>query len=201
LALGAPVPRALIGSLAALSFSRGLIGALILVYVARELALPPAVIGALFGVGGVSSLLGALLAGRVARRWGVAGALIGGLVISGTAALLIPLARGPLGWTLLCLVGSQVLGDGAATVYEINQVSLLQEAVPERALGRVNASARTVEGAAALGGLLLGGALGGALGLRPTLTLGALGWALASLWLVYSPVRDLRGEGESLRAG
>lgn len=41
-------------------------------------------------------------------------------------------------------------------------------------------------------GALLGGALGDAIGLRPTLLVGGVGSALAWLWPFWSPVRALR---------
>jgi hypothetical protein len=41
-------------------------------------------------------------------------------------------------------------------------------------------------------GSFCGGALASVIGVRPTLTLGALGFLSSSLWLVFSPIRKLR---------
>jgi len=43
-----------------------------------------------------------------------------------------------------------------------------------------------------LAGLVLGGVLGGTIGLRATLVVGALGIMAAALWLGWSPVWALR---------
>ena len=52
------------------------------------------------------------------------------------------------------------MGDGGATVFEINQVSLRQSVTPERMLGRVNAAIRLTSLAAMLMGSLAGGIMG-----------------------------------------
>ena len=90
------------------------------------------------------------------------------------------------------LAASQLVGDGAATIYEINQISLIQSMTPERVQGRVNSSIRFIEWAAMLLGLLVGGLLGQTIGLRPTLFVAAAGGLLSGLWLLFSPVRQLR---------
>jgi hypothetical protein len=41
-------------------------------------------------------------------------------------------------------------------------------------------------------GALLGGALGGAVGVRTTMWLGAIGGTLAVVWLLASPLRGMR---------
>jgi hypothetical protein len=80
----------------------------------------------------------------------------------------------------------------SAVVYNVNQVSFRQRLCPDRLLGRMNASMRfVVWGVLPLGGLL-GGVLGSAAGLRPTLWVGYIGEALAFLWLVASPMRTMR---------
>jgi predicted MFS family arabinose efflux permease len=41
-------------------------------------------------------------------------------------------------------------------------------------------------------GSLLGGLLGTTIGLRATLTVGAIGMSLAFIWVLFSPIRGLR---------
>jgi len=60
-------------------------------------------------------------------------------------------------------------------------------------LGRVNATTEFLGLAATLAGSLLGGLLGEMIGVRASLFLGAAGTLLSALWLVFSPVRALRG--------
>jgi MFS family permease len=167
-------------------------GAIFMLYVTRQLHLSPLAQGVIYAVGGASSFLGALVAERVTRRWGLGPTLVGSLVLYSAGALCVPLASGPLLIVLILLVAQQIVGDGAMTVYLVDQVSLLQASAPGHLQGRLNATVRIVELSAMLAGLLAGGVLGEAIGLRPTLFVGALGSLLASLWLVFSPVRALQ---------
>jgi len=124
--------------------------------------------------------------------------MIFGLILYSTALLFIPLARGATLVAALLLIGQQTLGDGAATLYQINQVSLRQAITPEGLLGRVNASVEILRLGAALVGSLLGGLMGNTIGVRTTLVAGALGSLLSTFWLVKSPIRALRTAPASL---
>lgn len=86
----------------------------------------------------------------------------------------------------------RVLRGFASPVYNVNQVSLRQRITPDRLLGRMNASMRFLVWGTMPIGSLLGGWLGTALGLRPTLVLAAIGQTLAFLWVWFSPLRGLR---------
>lgn len=112
--------------------------------------------------------------------------------LSGLAMFFVPLAQGATLTAALLLILQQLLGDGAATIYQINQVTLRQVVTPERLLGRVNASAEFLGLGAMLAGSLLGGLLGGIIGVRTMLFFSAFGTMFSTLWLVFSPVRALR---------
>ena len=146
----------------------------------------------IFAVAGVSSLLGALMAGRTARRLGTGPAMVLGVLLMGLSMLFVPLAHGATIVAAALLLAQQLMGDGAFTVYEINQVSMRQAITAERLLGRVNASIRFAGLGAMLVGALVGGLLGETIGLRATLVVGAGGMSLGALWLLLSPVRSLR---------
>lgn len=186
--------RAIAGTVATRNFFGGFVGALIVLFLTRDLLVDPAVMGVVFGLGGISSFLGALAAERVTKVWALGPTLLGTVLISGGSTFFIPLAGGPYLLVLFCLSAQQLLGDWAATVHDIDRVSLLQAITPGPVQGRLHASMRLVEWGANLAGLLLGGALGDAIGLRPTLVLAAIGLTLSALWLYFSPVRGLRGQ-------
>ena len=186
-----PAVRAIAGATATELFFIHIFVAVLLLYFVRELNLPPVLMGALFAIGGVSALVGALFAGRVTRRFGLGRTMLGTMVLNRLATFFIPLAGGPLP-LVSALVAAEQTSDGIATIYQINQTSLLQTIVPDRLQGRVNASLRVLEQAMILLGLLVGGALGQVIGLRPTLFVGISGALLAVLWLYFSPIRAMR---------
>ncbi len=186
-----PVLRALAGALGTTNFFGSFIGALYWLFLARELGLPPALIGVSIGVGGVGALAGALAADRLTQRLGLGRVLLTTMLLWGAFAFIIPLAywRGP--WLAPLVMATQLLGDIPIAIFLINEVSLRQSIIPDRLLGRANASVEFVSQGMAPLGALTGGVLGELIGLRPTLLIAAIGIALASLWILASPIPRL----------
>ena len=201
-----PVLLALAGCTLSKEFFWGVYGALVMLYMVRGLGFAPSVLGSIWAVGGVSSLIAAATAGLATRRFGIGSTTILGLAVASMAMFLIPLAQGAAIGSVVLLISQQILGDGPATLYQINQVSLRQAIAPERLLGRVNASTEFLRLGATLVGSLAGGWLGGVMGVRQVLFYAAAGSLVSTLWLVVSPVRGLRVipgavEGKSIKDG
>jgi MFS family permease len=156
----------------------------------RGLGFSPGLLGMTWGVGGISSLIGAMLAMPLTRRLGTGRAMILGLLLGSITGFFIPVAQGATLAAVVLLIMAQ-LGDGADTIYQINQLSLRQAITPERLLGRVNASMHFVGQGATLLGALAGGLLGDMIGLRPTLFLGASGGLIVAVLLALSPLRTI----------
>ena len=114
------------------------------------------------------------------------------LAVTGAMHLFIPLAGGPRLLAAAFLFVGQVGGDLARTVFSIHELSLRQALTPDRLLGRTNAGMRFVQGGVGTIGLLAGGLLGELIGLRPAVWVAALGSLLSCLWLIFSPIRDVR---------
>lgn len=165
---------------------------LLTLYAVRQLGFSPALLGAVLTVGSAGGLVGALLSAHIAQRVGLGPAICFAESAAGLGMLLIPLAGGPRPLAVALVgLGYLVLGF-TSPVYSVNAVSLRQVVTPPELLGRMNATMRLVVGGTMPIGALIGGLLGMALGLRPTLLLGALGSVLASLWLYFSPVWRLQ---------
>jgi predicted MFS family arabinose efflux permease len=105
----------------------------------------------------------------------------------------MPRARGHSVAALL-LIGQQILGDSAMTLYQISHVGLRQAITPNGLLCRVKASVEFLKLGAALVGSLLGGLMGNTFGVRTTFVAGALGSLLSTFWFVMSPIRALGTE-------
>jgi len=187
--------RAIAATTTTSNFFSGVAAAVEIVFLVREVHASPGVIGLLFTMGGIGGVLGALVAGPMARRFGGARATIIGIGGS-IGALLIPLTM-PGAGLLLFGFGTFAIGF-SAVVYNISQVSFRQRLCPDRLLGRMNATMRFVVWGVLPIGALLGGVLGSVLGLRPTLWIGAAGEAVAGVWLLASPMRDMRDFPDSL---
>ena len=173
------------------SFFLGFGVSLYFLFVSRELNVPALWLGLLISVGGGCSLAGALMAERLIRRFGYGRALIWSALLPGFAMLLVPMAHGSLALCLVFLTAAQ-LGDLAWPVYNIADRSLRQSITPSHLLGRVNSALHIAYQGVMPLGALAGGALAQRFGVRSTLFLAAFGFLLATLWLFFSPLRNLR---------
>ncbi|MER7970955.1 MFS transporter [Streptomyces sp. NPDC096080] len=172
------------------NFFTGVLSAVQVLFLTGALGLTGSAVGAVLSVLGLGGVLGALSAYRVVRRIGQARAVWLVPLATFPALLLVPLAgRGAL--LVPALAGLLVTGYGVV-VYNVAQVSYRQVVCPEAMLARVNATVRFLGFGAMTLGALAGGVLGEYLGVRGALWVAATGTALATLWVICSPLRGLR---------
>lgn len=187
-----PLLRTIAGSTATSNLGNNIWQAILILYMTRRLGLGAGVIGLIFAMGSVGFLCAALVAGRVARWFGLGPAIVGSIGFGALGCVLIPVAQPPAAFAVPLLIVAQFVAGGSGTIYNINQVSLRQAITPDHLLGRMNATMRFIVWGTLPVGALIGGALGGTIGLRPTLVVGVIIQATAFLWTFFSPVRALR---------
>ena len=172
-------------------------GALLVLFLVRELHLAPAAVGAVMATGSIGGFLGAAVATRVSARLGSARALVWLQVLAGPTALLLPLATRGAGLALFVL--GQLLVGTAVVAGNVIRGAWRNRYVPETMVARQVTTAQVVNlGTMPLAGLAAGW-LGTAVGLRPTIALMAAIHAVACLAMLWGPLRGLRDLPE--RAG
>ena len=178
--------RALFLATATLTFCMSFMASLYTLFALSDLGLSPAALGLTIGCGGVGGLVGAALAAKLALRWGTRRTLIGALLVGGVVQALVPLAPAVPAVAMTFLVITQVIGDGALTVYLINETTLRQRLLPPEALGRAAATWQVATGLLTPAGALTGAALAETIGMRPALWALAIGVVLSAAWLVVA---------------
>ncbi|WP_269785597.1 hypothetical protein [Streptomyces buecherae] len=142
----------------------------------------------MLAVGAAGGLVGAATAGRVTRRLGIGRSAVLGYTLFSAPLLLVPLAGGPtpvvLGLLFLAELGSCV----GAMIADVSVSSLHAALIPDALRARVTGAYRTLTHGVRPLGALTAGALGTAIGLRPTLWIGTAGALLCLLWVLPSPV-------------
>jgi len=188
--LGHRLLRPIAACNATFNFAWAANGAMLIVFLARDLRLAEGLIGVFFMFAGAGSLLGAMTGRRVVSALGPGAAIWLVPAVSAPFLLLVPLAqRGPMLW--VGAAGYFFVSVGQV-IYNVTQVSLRQRLTPERLLGRMSATMRfLVWGTMPIGGLA-GGVLGQWLGARPALWITGGIAALASVPLILSPLRGMR---------
>lgn len=188
--LGHPILRMIAGCTGTYNFFTSALGAVIVVFLVRDLGASAGAVGLVFSIGSAGALLGALASGWAARTLGSARAIWVSVAVTTPFALLMPLAF-PDGGLALVALAWFMMGVGGV-VYNVNQVAYRQALCPPRLLGRMNATMRfLVWGTMPVGGLV-GGALGTWLGDRAALWVIAIGMNTSVLWLIASPLRGAR---------
>lgn len=170
----------------------GVFSALYVLFALRTLGLTPAMLGLAIGAGGVGALAGAVIAPRLSYRLGQGRAIIVVMAGAALAVLITPFAPAAPMAGLVALVVSQVIGDAFAVAGGVLTASLRQTLMPQAVLGRVAGAFHASAGAMAVIGALGGGLLGQAIGPRAALLIAALGFFIPALIAVLSPLRDLR---------
>ena len=161
-----------------------------LLFLVRELGFGATMLGFMFSIGSIGFLTGALTASRLSDRFGVGATIIATAALFGPPFLVLPFVDGPGAFPIVSAAAFVTFGAG--TIYNITQVSLRQAITPERMQGRMNATMRFIVWGTIPLGLAGGGLLGGLIGLRETILVGALGSLSPFLVVLFSPVRSLR---------
>ncbi|MFJ8026965.1 MFS transporter [Streptomyces sp. NPDC096311] len=186
------VMRATFAGSATVQFFNFIFHTLFVLYATTELGLSAGVLGSVLGVGAIGGLVGAALTGRLVRRVGIGPAVVVGFAAFPVPLLLVPLADGPdtlvLGLLFLAEFGSCV----GAMIVDISLGSLQTALIPHALRARVNGAYRTLTHGMRPLGALAGGALGTAIGLRPTLWIATAGAVMCLVWVLPSPVPRIR---------
>jgi len=170
------------------------LGAVMVLYAARDLGLSGAEIGLVFAADGVGMVLGALVAPRIERRFGLGRAIVIGpsLCALGTPLILLASAGFLLsGFVLPLLLAGRFLYGFGPMIFGIGATSLRQTLTPAALLGRVNAGVRWLTNGFRPFGAMLGGLAGEAFGLQTAVALAGLGFVLCLVPLLLSPVPKL----------
>ncbi|MDQ3823734.1 MAG: MFS transporter [Actinomycetota bacterium] len=189
---GQPILRAGLACTATVNFFNFAFHAIFVLFATEELGVSPGLLGAVLGAGAVGSALGAVVAPALQRRIGIGPSYMLGAVLFPLPLVLVPLADGPLWLVAGLLFASEFLAGVGVMVFDVAGNSLNLVLTPQRLRARTVGTHRTINYGVRPLGALLGGLLGAAIGLRPTLWIATVGAAVSVVWLLFSPVPRLR---------
>jgi MFS family permease len=184
--------RATLLSFSTINFFNLMFNALVILYATRELHIRPGTLGLILGLGAVGGLVGAIGAPHLSRAIGVGRSLVLGTLLFPAPLLLVPAARGPHALVLALLATAEFLSALGVMILDVNGNSLGAALSPDYMRARIAGAFRVINYGVRPVGSLLGGVLGAAIGLRPTLWIASIGATLAVLWLLPSPIPAMR---------
>jgi MFS family permease len=189
-----PLLRAGIACTSTINFFSFFVLAIFVLYASRTLGLGAGTIGLILGAASFGALAGALIAPRVGRRLGIGRAVVVGSILFPAPMALFPLAHGSHWVSGSMLLAGEFLASVGVMIFDVNQNSLFVMIIPEAVRSRVVGVARFFNYGTRPFGALLGGLLGTAIGLRPTLWIAVAGCLLGALFLIASPMPGVREE-------
>lgn len=200
--LGHLLLRRITWSTALANVAWSMVGALLVLFMLRELDLSQSTVGIVFAFGAVGGLIGAVIAAPLGRIIGPARLIPLATIVSVPGLALTPLATVLPVSAAVTIAASSAIGAAVGVVYNVTQVSFRQRLCPPHLLGRMNASIRFIVWGTLPLGSLAGGVLGTAFGITSAMWV-AVGFAVLSvLPVLLSPLarmRDLPDEQDQLR--
>jgi MFS family permease len=189
-----PVLRAGVACTSTINFFGFFVIAIFVLYASRTLGLSAGAIGLILGTASFGALAGALIAPRVGRRLGIGRAVVVGSVLFPAPMAFFPLAHGPHWLSGAMLLAGEFLSSVGVMIFDVNQNSLMLMIIPHEVRSRVVGVVRFFNYGTRPFGALLGGVLGTAIGLRPTLWIAVAGCLVGVLFLLASPMPQMREE-------
>ncbi len=187
-----PIVRTSLLAVATINFFNFVFWALFILYTTTSLQVSPGALGAILGAASVGAVIGSIVTGRIGRRIGIGPAFVLGCVLFPTPLVLVPLAGGPHWVVLGCLFLAEFFSGFGVMILDIAGGSIQAALVPDRLRARVSGAFMLVNYGVRPIGALVGGALGSTIGLRPTLWIATVGAIAGFLWLLPSPIMQLR---------
>ncbi len=169
---GHPVLRSELLGITSAIFGLVMVQPLVLVFAYRSLHFSPSLLGAIFTLEGVAGLVGLWASARVVRLVGVGRTMWLTQVVVALGTLLMPVAQ--FGQPILVMGGALLVIGVAASIQDVNQVTLRQSLTPDRLQGRMNAIYRLFYWGSMPVASFLGGFLGDRLGASTAIEIGGL---------------------------
>jgi MFS family permease len=177
--------------------------ALLVLFATEEMHLGSGAIGIALGVGALGSVLGSAIAKRLTRRFGLGRVLILSFVLAPLPLILVPIASGPPAVSMALLTTAEFLSGIGVMVLDVGLFSLQAAVIPDELRSRVWGAVLFVNWGIRPIGALAAGFAAAAIGIDATMWISALGGVAGVLWLIPSPmsqVRDVSEEGISFSA-
>jgi MFS family permease len=192
LVLRHPYLRSSLACATTINFFNLMVGALVILYASRHLGLSAGLIGLALGIGATGGLLATLLVGRLSRVIGVGRTIAMGAVLFSAPFAFIPLAGGPVWSRAATLALVEFVSAFGVMCFDVPLNALMTAVTPDPVRSRVVGAFSTVNYGIRPAGAIVGGLLGDAIGVGPTMVLAAIGGALAFGWLLPSPIVSTR---------
>jgi MFS family permease len=184
--------RALLWLVTVNNFFMNAIMALIVLYGTREIGFRPGIFGLAVSVGGLGAVIGSMCAQRLGAWLGPGPFVIYACGLTSLASFCFPFVSRPDNLGIFCLTGTYFALSAGGAAVTVFAWTIRQAMTPSQLLGKMNGAFRFCVTGIMPFGALFGGWLGGTIGIRWTLVVGAIGLLLSCMVASFSHLRDLK---------
>jgi MFS family permease len=184
--------RALLWLVTVNNFFMNAIMALIVLYGTREIGFRPGIFGLAVSVGGLGAVIGSMCAQRLGAWLGPGPFVIYSCGLTSLASFCFPFVSRPDNLGIFCLTGTYFALSAGGAAVTVFAWTIRQAMTPSQLLGKMNGAFRFCVTGIMPFGALFGGWLGGTIGIRWTLVVGAIGLLLSCMVASFSHLRDLK---------
>jgi predicted MFS family arabinose efflux permease len=184
--------RSALGATTCVNLFTFIFTAIFILYCSTDLHVRPSTLGLVLGAGAVGAVLGSLITNRLCRRIGTGWTFAIGMVLYPAPLVLVPLAGGPHMMVLAMLFAAEFGAGLGVMLLDIAIGAIFAAEIPATLRSRVSGAYRMVNYGIRPIGAVLGGTLGAAIGLQPTLWIAVVGASASVLFLVGSPILSMR---------
>jgi MFS family permease len=181
---------------ATINFFNYMYSALVILYAVQSLHVKAGTLGILLGTAAVGTLGSSYFTGRIARRIGLGPAFLVGCAVFTAPLILVPAAAGPHWLVVALLFTAELLSGIGLMLLDILAGTINASSIPSSVRARVSGAFTFVNYGVRPLGAALGGVVGAALGVRPTLWIATVGALTGLIIMVPSPIRSLRDAPE-----
>jgi MFS family permease len=184
--------RALLWLVTVNNFFMNAIMALIVLYGTREIGFRPGIFGLAVSVGGLGAVIGSMCAQRLGAWLGPGPFVIYACGLTSLASFCFPFVSRPDNLGIFCLTGTYFALSAGGAAVTVFAWTIRQAITPSHLLGKMNGAFRFCVTGIMPFGALFGGWLGGTIGIRWTLVVGAIGLLLSCTLASFSHLRHLK---------
>jgi MFS family permease len=184
--------RALLWLVTANNFFMNAIMALIVLYGTREIGFRPGIFGFAVSVGGLGAVIGSMCAQGLGVRFGPGPFVIYACGLTSLASFCFPLVSRADNVGMFGLMGTYFALSAAGAGVTVYAWTIRQSLTPNELLGKMNGAFRFCVTGIMPFGALFGGWLGGLIGIRWTLVIGAIGLLSSCLAACFSRLARLK---------
>lgn len=187
-----PILRAIMGEAAAYNFFSQAFTTILFVYVQQQLKLGEITLGIFFSFGGVGALIGSMLAKKAIAKIGIGPATVWSMIAACSSLLLVPLASGTTPIKMAVILSGFLINGIGLGLSNVSSITLRQTIIPENMRAAAMSASRLLTWGGIPLGALFGGIMGEMIGIQETLYLVTIGLLFAPLWVILSPLRNVR---------